>query len=339
MKALTVLAWFTGIILVVFVILLMAAPTKVHIEKSQTINAPVQVVWDYITRFEKFNQWSTWRKIEPEAQYRIEGVDGTVGAATSWKGKKLGEGRLEHLSLKPFTEVRQRLQFFEPFEGTSDVYYLVREAAGVTTVTWGIDAAYPRPQNIMGMFMKRSLENDFSQGLLNLKNAVEAEKTVPQLPATATSPAAKEGERPEMAYWTVRSEVSTKDISGFYAASLPRIFKAVNEARLSPGVPAGLYYSWDEKAGKTDMAAAVTLEAKGTPPAGITAVTLPAGKIVYVDFYGPYERTAEAHALIEKYLREKGRTSKWPVLEEYITDPATEKDSTKWLTRVVYYAD
>ncbi len=339
MKALTVLAWFTGIILVVFVILLMAAPTKVHIEKSQTINAPVQVVWDYITRFEKFNQWSTWRKIEPEAQYRIEGVDGTVGAATSWKGQKLGEGRLEHLSMKPFSEVRQRLQFFEPFEATSDVYYLLRESAGVTTVTWGINANYPRPQNIMGMFMKRSLENDFTQGLLNLKDSVEAELKKPQPAATGSLPVVNEGERPEMAYWTVRKEVATKDISGFYATSLPRIFNAVNSAKLSPGVPVGLYYSWDEKAGKTDMAVAVTLGAKGTPPAGITAVSLPAGKIVYVDFYGPYERTAEAHALIGKYLGEKGRPSRWPVLEEYVTDPAMEKDSSKWLTRVVYYVD
>lgn len=337
MKALTALAWVTGIILVVFVILLMAAPTKVHIEKSQAINAPVQAVWDQITKFEKFNQWSTWRKIEPEAMYRIDGVDGTVGAATSWKGKKLGEGRLEHLSLKPYAEVRQRLQFFEPFEGTSEVYYLVSENAGVTTVTWAIDAAYPRPQNIMGMFMKSSLEKDLSQGLLNLKATVEAEPV--KQPAASPTPQVQEGERPEITYWTRRQVTGTKDITAFYTTSLPGIYKAAGAAGVSPSTPAGLFYSWDEKTGKADMAAAVTVSAKAAPPAHITAVTLPAGKIVYVDFYGPYERTAEAHALIEKYLSGKRRRSRWPVLEEYVTDPGVEKDPAKWLTKVVYYLE
>lgn len=337
MRVLAVCAWIIGIVLVLFVILLLVAPTQVHIERSRDIKAPATVVWEHITRFERFNAWSTWRKIEPGAQFRLDGVDGTVGASTSWKGEKLGEGKLEHLSLQPYSEVRQRLSFYEPFEAVSDVYYLLKENNGVTQVTWAMDASYPRPQNILGMFMKGSLEEDFAQGLKNLQKAAETD-AVRQ--AVSAKLEVKEEKRPAITYGTIRKVVPMDQITSFYAAHLPEIFKSAMEAGLSPGVATGLFYKWDEKDGTTDMAAAVRLNKSGTLSGeGIEVLTLPAGNVVYVDFYGPYNKTIDAHHLIDQYLGQQGKKSKWPVIEEYITDPGVEKDSSKWLTKVVYYTE
>lgn len=173
MRFLIVCTWIIGLILMLLVILLLVAPVHVHIERIEHVKAPATVVWDHITRFSKANAWSTWRNIEPKAIFRIDGVDGTVGASTSWKGERLGEGKLEHILLRPYTEVRQKQNFYKPFEAESDVYFLLKEEEGGTTVTWGLDAKYPRPQNMLVMFMKNSLEDDFARGLKNLKQAAE----------------------------------------------------------------------------------------------------------------------------------------------------------------------
>lgn len=155
-------------------ILLLVAPTRVHIEQSVLIHAPPAAVWDQTVRFDRYNRWSTLQEREPSAQFRIDGVDGTTGASTTWTGKKIGFGRLRHLALTPHTEIRQQLEFFEPLASVSDICFRFADTTGGTRVTWSMDATYSRPQNILGMFMKDNLETDFRKGLIRLKAAAEA---------------------------------------------------------------------------------------------------------------------------------------------------------------------
>ncbi|WP_298711679.1 SRPBCC family protein [Chitinophaga sp.] len=173
-KFLHIGAWVVGMAVALLVILLLVAPTKVHIEQSVLIHAPPAAVWDQTARFDRYNQWNTLREMEPSAKFRIDGVDGTAGASTTWTGKKIGYGRLRHLSLTPHTEIRQQLEFFEPLNAVSDICFKFADSAGGTRVTWSMDAEYPRPKNIVGMFMKDNLETDFRKGLLRLKSAAEA---------------------------------------------------------------------------------------------------------------------------------------------------------------------
>ncbi|GAA0531753.1 SRPBCC family protein [Chitinophaga japonensis] len=173
MKVLKVLLWIVGIILLIGVILLVAAPTKMHIERSVAINAPASQIWPHLVNYASFNDWNPWYKMDTAAQYTITGQDGTVGAASNWKGEKIGEGRLETTAMEPYTSVQQQLTFIKPWESTADCYYRLSENAGVTTVTWGFDSEFPRPQNIMGLFMKGSLEKDYDNGLQDLKKQVE----------------------------------------------------------------------------------------------------------------------------------------------------------------------
>jgi len=179
MKVVKILAWIIGILLVLFVILMLVAPVNMHVERTVAIKAPAPVVWEHIVKFEKFNEWNTWRKADPAAQYTTSGEDGTVGAVNSWKGEKIGEGKLEHLALDPYTSIRQRLTFIKPWESEAAVFFKLEEAGGNTHVTWGFDAAYPRPMNVMGLFMEGALEKDFDEGLNNLKKIAEADTTQP----------------------------------------------------------------------------------------------------------------------------------------------------------------
>ncbi|MBC9931741.1 SRPBCC family protein [Chitinophaga qingshengii] len=336
MKVLKALAWIVAILLLVLIILIFAAPTQIHVERSVEINAPASIVWNNIVRFEKFNQWNTWKLMDSTAEYTITGDDGTVGAIDAWKGKKIGEGKLQHLSLDPYKYIQQKLTFITPFHSESDVFFQLSEAAGKTKVIWGFNAHYDRPQNVMALFMKGALEDDFAKGLSNLKSMAEADKNGPGTP-NGINVMVREMDYPATTYAAVRKTVPFKEITRYYQGNLERVYKAATTAKLQPGVPCGLFYTWDEKKRVTDMAAAIPVPEGSTLGPGFEIIKLPAAKAAYVDYYGPYDKIANAHVAIQQFIEKKGKKVIPPTMEMYVTDPGKEKDSSKWLTKVIYF--
>jgi effector-binding domain-containing protein len=65
-------------------------------------------------------------------------------------------------------------------------------------------------------------------------------------------------------------------------------------------------------------------------------VDLPASKAVFVDHYGPYDKLRDSYAGLENYLTANKLTKKLPIIEQYITDPGIEKDTSKWLTKIIF---
>jgi effector-binding domain-containing protein len=63
---------------------------------------------------------------------------------------------------------------------------------------------------------------------------------------------------------------------------------------------------------------------------------VPAGKALVIDYYGSYEGIGGAHMAMDEYVKSNNLKQKSPVLEQYITDPETEPDTSKWLTKVIY---
>ncbi|WP_143308552.1 SRPBCC family protein [Chitinophaga vietnamensis] len=336
MKILKALAWIIGILLFTFIVLVFLAPTTLHVERTIEINAPASIVWNDIVRFERFNEWSTWKKMDSAAKYTITGEDGTVGAIDAWKGDKIGEGQLEHLALDPFKSVQQKLTFIKPFKSEADAFFNLTEAAGKTKITWGFDARYARPQNVMSWFMKGALEKDFDQGLNNLKSMAEADKKGPGTP-NGIDVTVKEMDFPATTYMAIRKTIPVKNIGSFYRSHLETIYKASMEAKLQPGVPCGLFFTWDTIRHETDMAAAIPVPEGSKAGAGFEIISLPAARAAYVDYYGAYNNTANAHVALRKFIANKGKKIVPPMMEMYVTDPGTEKDTSKWLTKVIYF--
>ena len=120
---------------------------------------------------------------------------------------------------------------------------------------------------------------------------------------------------------------------------IPGLIGGMGPAGLRPvGPPSGIYWSYDEESGITKVAAAVEF-AGGTPrvlPDGIEVLELPEATAVWVDHFGPYDMIDEAHAAIEEYMRERETGPQLLVVDEYLTGPYSERDSTLWHTRISY---
>ena len=100
-------------------------------------------------------------------------------------------------------------------------------------------------------------------------------------------------------YLGIHSSMGFDKIPSFYEISYGAIFPALEKAGGKPaGMPAGLYYEWDVE----KMTASFIVSD---------------GNILN--------------------MKENKLEQLTPVIEEYVTDPASEPDSTKWLTKVVYF--
>lgn len=336
MKVLKTLAWIIGIILFIAIVLIFVAPTTVHVERSVEINAPASIVWNDIVKFEKFNKWNTWKQMDSTARFTVSGDDGTIGAVDAWKGSRIGEGKLQHLSMDPYKSVTQKLTFIKPFASESDVFFQLIEAAGKTKVIWGFDTHYNRPQNVMSLFMKGALEDDFDRGLANLKSMAEAEVRGPGAP-NGIDVRVREMNFPATTYAAVRKTVPMNRISDYYRSNLRTIYAAAAAAKLQPGVPCGIFFTWDRKEQQADMAAAIPVPEGSKPAPGYEIITLPAAQAAYADCVGPYSKIANAHVAIRNFINDKGKKIIPPIIEMYVVNAGIEKDSSKWQTKVIYF--
>lgn len=335
MKALKII----GIVLVVLVAAVLVtgliAPTAFHVERSVTIDAPQDYVWSYTNTLEGMQAWSPWLELDPDQETSLQGTDGTVGAVHSWKGNEdVGEGSQEIMKIEE-GHLETHLHFVAPWESHADAFVNVEEAEnGQTTVSWGFDSESPFPMNAMMLFMDMdaAVGKDFEKGLNKLKVLVEESKANRKEFGGFTI---SEAEMDMQTFAGRKDTIGFDEMEAFFKANFGAAYGAAMEQEKEPmGPPCSVYFDWDEEANQCVLLAGVPLK-EGENLEGFDAHVL-GGKALLIEYYGPYEGSAKAHEAMEAYMKWHGLELRDAVVEEYVTDPTTEPDQSKWLTRVYY---
>ncbi len=298
MKALKIV----GIILVALVVLIILlgiiAPKKYSVERSVIINSPRHLVFAYASYWRNWQTWTPWTELDPAVKVTIEGVDGEKGASYKWIGDKTGTGEMLNTGVKEDEEIGYHLHFIEPMESKADGYIRLTENNGGTKVSWSMYGEDPFPWNILMLFMSmdKMIGTDFEKGLEKLKELSEKEYAeVRQYQIRIEDFTAKD-------YVLIRQEVKFAAIKDFFTQAYATIGKALSEKKLKPaGGPVGLYFTYDEQNQLTDMAAAVAVKGK-VESEEISMFSIPAGKTYVIDYYGPYEKSANAYKALDLYL-------------------------------------
>ncbi|MCE9520664.1 MAG: SRPBCC family protein [Verrucomicrobia bacterium] len=164
----------------IIVIILAAAALKspdYRVERSRTIAAKPEVLFDYFNNHKKFNEWNPWIKMDPAAKNTYTGPEAGEGAVASWDAENVGACSATITESKPGELVRERMDWKKPMEGTSTVDFIFKTTGDKTTVTW---AMYGRNENIMCKVMSlfMSCESmcgpEFEKGLADLEKLVTA---------------------------------------------------------------------------------------------------------------------------------------------------------------------
>ena len=163
------------VLLVIFVSL---RPSAFRITRSALFSAPPGVVFPHVNDFHKWEAWSPWAKMDPNAKNTFNGAASGEGAIFSWAGNnQVGEGRMTILESRPTEFIKIKLEFFKPFTATNTAEFTFKPEGDGTQVTWTMYGNQNFLQKAFTLVMDcdKMVGGQFEKGLASLKSISEAE--------------------------------------------------------------------------------------------------------------------------------------------------------------------
>lgn len=302
-------------------------PDHAHAERSIVIDRPPAMVFGVINSFRRFNDWSPWAKLDPDAKYQRGGPDEGVGAHFSWKGNnKVGAGRQEIRRSEAYTLVQSALDFGPMGQGMS-TFTLVSKGQG-TQLTWAFDSQLPLAFNrdflwntmgrLLSPWIRAEVGKDYGRGLDSLKALLESIPTadIAHLEADVGAVSA----RPT--YYI--STQATLDIAATHRALIDAYgeisaFATLN-ALQQAGPPRAVITGQDANHWMFD--AAIPYDRSDAPTAGRLHIgTTHAGNVVLFKHVGSHATLADTHAMAHTWLAAHGWKEIGQRSEIYVSDP------------------
>ena len=153
-------------------------PNQFHYERSGVINANAESIFPYLNNFHRGNEWNPYPQKDPAMKKAYSGPESGVGAKMEFNGNnEVGEGALEIMKEVPNSLVETRLTMTRPFNAVNTIQYKLTPEGDGTRFIWAMDGAQPLIGKLIGIFIdcEKMVAGDFTKGIENLKNVVEAE--------------------------------------------------------------------------------------------------------------------------------------------------------------------
>lgn len=167
----------SAVIVVAIIILGIAAPKELTVQRSTEVSKPVDEVFAYFLSLQNMEQYSPWQSKDPNIKNEYRGTGHTVGSVHRWISdhREVGTGEQEIKSIKENKEIVSELRFEMPFEATSEGFFKFEQVANGTKVTWGYKAEFTFLKSIIMMFidMDKVQGVNFESGLSKAKSILE----------------------------------------------------------------------------------------------------------------------------------------------------------------------
>lgn len=137
-----------------------------NVAKTRLIQAEPIVVFNDLNDYRNWEEWGPW--YEQDSTIRVQYTDKTVGkgGAYTWTSDIEGGGSMKTLSVQKPERLDQEIIFETPFgDMTSDVYWILKNAAEGTELTWGIQGELPFFSRFMAAAMEERLGSMEERGL------------------------------------------------------------------------------------------------------------------------------------------------------------------------------
>jgi Polyketide cyclase / dehydrase and lipid transport len=152
-------------------------PKGMKATREIVINKPNTEVFNYIKQLKNQDNYSKWGSMDPNMKKEYKGTDATPGFVSAWEGnKKVGQGEQEIISIEEGKKLNTELRFIKPFKSVAQSSMTTEAISeNSTKVSWGFEGSMNYPMNVMKLFMnmEKSIGDDFSTGLNNLKALME----------------------------------------------------------------------------------------------------------------------------------------------------------------------
>jgi len=335
-KLLYYLLGFLLLVILIYCGLCAIGPKNFNTERSLTIDAPKNMLFNMVNDFKVWEKWSPWYDKDPAMKVEYGPTTQGVGASYSWSGnEEVGAGTMTAIE-SSVGAIHKSKMVFEGFDEPSTAEFNFNDKEGKTEVVWKHYSESDLPFLIRGYMLitgaKKKMEKDFENGLN--KMAALAKKRVTEKIYNGYK--IIETTQPEKHFILNRQEVGYDNVQQFYAGNLGSLFTKAQTSGVEIGTPCGLFYGFNDGTKMVDMAAAIQIK-EPIAIRGAQSLTLPASRSIVVEYFGDYDGTPAAHAAVESFMKDYNILHNSPYIEEYVTDPGEEPDPKKWLTKITYY--
>jgi len=330
-----------GLLIVVLLGISFFLPKEMNTAVSRDLEASPEQIFAQVNNAENWKNWSPWFNLDPDMEVTYGEKTIGEGASYAWKSEKKMVGVGAMIIGESITN--EKVGTILKFDGEEDSYADINispNEGGGSTVLWDFESEYHAQmpwQRFQMTFYRMMLKDSYNKGLTAIDEYIKAN------PEAHLAYVAETGNSTEI-------EIEELDVEGFNAVTVVRkgtiaemmenghnIYggafgevagKIEAEGLEMTGYPLAFGNLWDEEAGLFEIEIGIPVTSGGKSIEG--------GRALKADFYGPYEGIEKAHEALHQYMEANGLSLKGAPWENYVTDPGTELDTSKWLTEVFY---
>jgi uncharacterized protein YndB with AHSA1/START domain len=154
------------------------AMSKYAIEATAIIDAPANVVFDYINDMNHFGQWSPFAQLDKSLTAEVGAINKGVGASYSYQGKMIGSGEMTFTKIETNELIEISMDFGAPNPSHADIEWRLVAEGTLTRFTWAMVGERNLKNRIMAKVfnLNKVMTKHFADGLNNVKAHVEKTK-------------------------------------------------------------------------------------------------------------------------------------------------------------------
>jgi effector-binding domain-containing protein len=306
-------------------------PADVHIEEKTTIDAPMENVFNQVNNFHNWKNWAPWQ--DTVYHTKFEGPQQGVGARMLWTDEKEGRSVQTITESKYGEEIVTELVFGKD-ENPAKAIFKFKETSNGVEVSWIMDVnnlSYPFGR-FVGFMINKGASHNFKKGVEKMKEYVEANINTPYYDGYTIN----EDERATKYYIAYSDSGKMEELQSKIANAYSVIMKTMSENKITPKAYPIVEWNNFDPQGISSFTALMETGKDYKINGDAHSYTIPEGKFVWVKYIGPYEQSDIAWNNLDKYIKDNKLEMRGDPFEEYITDPGTEADSTKWITNIYF---
>jgi len=173
MKVLKIILIILGALIGLFIIITLLLPSKSHVERTVTINAPINVVYNMFANLKNWERWDYWQELDTNQKREYSKPPVGKGAYYTWSStnKDVGKGKLTITEAKSPSYLKMELGFGDNKMGSGEVF--LSEKDGKTTAKWTMDSDLHFLWKWFGLMMDAMVGPFFEKGLDKMKSYCE----------------------------------------------------------------------------------------------------------------------------------------------------------------------
>lgn len=162
----------------IFVIVAAMQPAEYRVVRSATIQAPADIVFAQVNDLQRWQAWSPWAKLDPNAKTEFEGPAAGKDAVMRWDGNmEVGKGSMTITQSSPSERIDFALAFEKPLAGNSVASFSFQPDGTATRVEWSMQGTNGFAGKAMSLIFncETMIGEQFDKGLASLALIATAE--------------------------------------------------------------------------------------------------------------------------------------------------------------------